>query len=441
MIKLILLLLILLLVFLLSYVFYRNYISPISVFVLSFIMATAIVIANDRNWDLHISVKLLPYIMSAIIAFGAGCFLIEGLFRTSVFVQKSTDLDRDHRKRLCGPYPSFFFAVVSIGCTVFYVFFVMTKMSFSGGISTILRNLYVTATNIGNNNFFLNQAREIATAIAEITIFELFVIKYIDNNKNIKLLHIIPIGCFILLTAASTDRNIFIRFALFSISLWILFFLSSNHKNIENINRKILKKTVFFALVFIIAFYGLGKLKRYTSNLERMIGIYGGSGLYNFNIYIDNPERLKLSYGQDTFSELRQTLQALGFFGDSVSDTPAHGEFITFVADNGYVYSSNIYSALRPYLHDFGYWGLWIFPFSLGVIFGSLYRNTRKRICGFHWILYSLLIYSLAYAAVAEQFFKRLHLGMVYEIGWAFIIYVFAYWIKPFDKVRLKIRG
>ena len=439
--KLILLLLILILIFLLTYMFYRNYIAPLSVFSLSFIMATSIIIANDKNWDLSISVRLLPYIVSAVAAFGLGGLLIEQIFRTPVFSAEVTEMAISHRERLCGHYPAFFFALIAVLCTFIYIIFLMTKMSFTGGISTVLRNIYVTATNLGSNNFFLNQMREITTAIAEITVFEVLVIRYIDDNKRINTLHIIPIICFIFLTAASTDRNIFIRFALFSLSLWIMFVMSCRKKSIKRTNWAILKKSIVFALVFIAVFYGLGKLKRYTSNLERMIGIYGGSGLYNFNLYIDSPENLVLSYGRDTFSELRHTFQSFGFLGGRASESPTHGEFITYVASNGYVYSSNIYSALKPYYNDFGYWGLWLFPFTLGIIFESLYRKTRKHICGFHWILYSILIYSLAYVSVAEQFFKRLHLGMVYEIGWAFIIYVLAYWIKPFEKVRCKLRG
>ena len=91
----------------------------------------------------------------------------------------------------------------------------------------------------------------------------------------------------------------------------------------------------------------MGKAKQYTSNLYRMVGIYAGSGLYNFNLYVKQGG-INLTYGASTFSALTGVLSRFGlniFGGNTVEEMP----LIVQTSTNGYVYASNIYSSSLLY--------------------------------------------------------------------------------------------
>lgn len=423
----IILLIMLLILFGLTYVSRRSFIAPLSVFLLSLIMATSLAIANIENWQITMSDRLVPYVLSAVFAFALGCYVIDSFKHTPAFAPKIVNISQEYRKRLCGNYPLVLFCFAAIICTAIYINYQLTVGDFSNGIQSFLRSIYSTVTSRRTYNPFVTQAREITVALAEISIFEMLVIRFIDNKKSISIFHIIPIACFFLITVFSTDRNIFLRFSLYSLTLWIMFFLSSRNHGIERTNWMILKKSIVFVITISCLFYGLGKVKNYTSNFERMVGIYGGSGFYNFNLMLDGSDGEELQYGSNTFSSVRNLLNFVLAKDEGGGNRVGHGRFVTFKSPNGYVYSSNVHSAFGVYFRDFGYLGLLLYPFLLGLLFEYLYVKTQRNICDFHWILYALLIYPLVYVSITEQFFRRFHLGMLYELFWAYIIYWIAF--------------
>ena len=63
----------------------------------------------------------------------------------------------------------------------------------------------------------------------------------------------------------------------------------------------------------------------------------------------------------------------------------------------------------------------------MGILYELLFSNSKKKSYGFSWVLYCLLIYPIVFFPIAEQLFRRLHLGMLYEIGWVAIAYFFAF--------------
>ena len=161
------------------------------------------------------------------------------------------------------------------------------------------------------------------------------------------------------------------------------------------------------------------------------MGKYGGTGLYNFNLHLLKDE--ELTYGKSTFLLLDNTLRSFGIPGDENGDGGASeeilvDEFTKYKSQNGFIYSSNIYSAMRPYADDFGLIGMVIFPGFMGMFFELLYVFAKKYRFGFAWAFYAITVYPVVYFAIAEQFFRRLHLGIVYELGWFTVIYICIYY-------------
>ena len=238
---------------------------------------------------------------------------------------------------------------------------------------------------------------------------------------------IVPLVCYVICTMLSTDRNIFLRFVIYALSLWVFFITETSERSRAATNRDVFRKAVIIVAISTGAFYLLGKLKSYTSNFERMIGIYGGSGLYNFNLTIDRFGDYSYEYGKVTFSQLIRTLGALGFNVESYAGPSLGNEMIIGKSANGYVYASNIYSAMMPYISDFGTFGLILFPLIMGAFFGLLYSVAKAKKTEYLWGIYSLLIYAVVYFTITEQFFMRLHLGLFYELFWFTVVFSLAF--------------
>lgn len=415
----------LLVVFFFEYKFQKCIIAPFSIFLLSFIGAVFLISLNVENWEVSLNDAFVIYIFTAIISFGLACFLTESLFCFSKY--KLYD-DKHYNTRVLmhskNDYPINFLFLISMLCTFIYTYHLISSVGFTSDVTLLLRSIYDAPKE---RNFLITQTREIVVAIAEISVFEILLLKYIHNIIKIKKRIYIPIILGVVLSLISTDRNILLRFIFFSSCLYSIFIINRNMLKNKSINWRLLKKAFAYSFIFIGIFFAFGKLKGYTSNLERMVGIYGGSGLYNFNLFLESFNENNLRYGDETFSTLLNMIEYVTSFGDHIIPYVGELGLIVFRASNGYVYASNIYSAMCPYVIDFGFWGILFYPFLLGVIFEFLFILVKKNKFGISWLLYSYFCYSLFYFTIAEQFFIRFHLGMIYEIFWLFILFFLSY--------------
>ncbi|MEY8481656.1 O-antigen polymerase [Lachnospiraceae bacterium 48-21] len=428
---------VILVVFILAFACYfsitRSFISPFSLLLIAFIMSLSIIVSNMENWQVEMNPRFPIYIFTAITAFAIGCMMANVISDRSVIHSGSRGVLKTNGGERLG-YSKFIFFLAPAVCTVLFVFMSIDLGHSGGSGNTIFRSIY-EASYENSSNFLLHQLREIVVAIAEISIMKIFVYKY-ENKIRIPKGLLIPSMCFAVCTLFSTDRNIFLRFIIFALCIWIFFKMSSGERSVQSTNRQILKRTVLILVIAVGLFYLLGKTKSYTSNLERTIGIYGGSGLYNFNLCLEQLENADLQYGKETFSQLIRTLQVFGIdLWDELSNRAGLG-MVVFRSPNGYVYASNVYSALTPYVIDFGLIGNIIFPLVLGFFFRKIYISALRKGSLYSWGIYAMLVYAIVYFPIAEQFFMRFHLGLVYEIGWFSIIYFLVFGGK---KVKVKI--
>lgn len=401
----------------------KSFIAPLSLMLLSFIMASGLITANIENWEVAIYDEFVVYCLTAIIAFAIGCLMVETLFSNSISLQNfSVSLPRDDGRH----YPAKTLFIVSLICSLAYVLLLMKDIPHTEGFSNVLKEIYKRATTENTSNFVLHQMLEIVIAISKISVFQLLINYFIKKEANKRLILatiLLALSCMLI----STDRNIFLRFVIYALCLWVLFCSYCIDKNKKQINRFIFQKSILIVGALAFLFFAMGKAKGYTSSFERMIGIYGGSGLYNFNCYLHSFSGQKLQFGDSTFFTLKNTFRALGIIEGSSINKPVFDQMIINYSSNGYVYASNIYSAMKPYLDDYGYFGMYIYPLLLGAFFEMLYYFTKVKHFGFSWVIYALLIYPVVYFTIAEQFFLRLHLGIVYEVGWVAIFYVLIY--------------
>lgn len=241
----------------------------------------------------------------------------------------------------------------------------------------------------------------------------------------------IPILLFLFGTLLYTDRNIFLRFMIFGLAAFVMSF---NWKGITvRNNRKLMIKVTVAVLVIAVVFWLYGHLKEYTSDFERMVGIYAGSGIYGFNLWLQDFDN-QFTNGELAFSSILTTLNALGI-GQGVS--LSNFEMIAYRSRNDYVFATNIYSALRIYYQDFGIFGIIAVLFPMGIIFEMLYQTSVKRKFGFWWLFYCAHTYHILYFPIAEQFLSRFHLGLVYEVFWLWFFYYLVYGTNGLWRIKI----
>ncbi|MDE5755559.1 MAG: oligosaccharide repeat unit polymerase [Clostridia bacterium] len=416
----------------------RDLLSPWFLLCLAILASYLIVLLNYNNWDVKINGTFVLYITTALISFGIGAFVVK-IFSPSKLVT-ATHLERVSLKKELPSkrYPEIFFIVVSVIAAVLYCWKVLSDVGGSGSISERIRHIYDSVVGGYSPGFVFNQCLELTFAIAYINVYRLFQEIY-SRCRVISILNLlIPILVFIVVIMVSSDRNIFLRFAIYFICLFVLFFRENSKK--RNVNKSIVFKVSILLLILVIIFFLLGKSKQYSSGIFKSVSIYGGSGLYDFNLWIADFDQ-SLLHGQSTFSVFITMFNSIfGRFGFVLPNANIDriDEFIEFSASNGYVFSSNIYTALRPYVEDFGYFGVILFPFIIGMFYQWLFVKMKKSKYGYNWILYCMLIYPIVFFPILEQLIRRFHLGFIYEIAWVAIVYHLVYGNKV---VRIQEMG
>lgn len=405
----------------------RDLLSPWFLLCLAMLTSYFIVLLNYKNWEVKINSTFVLYITTALVSFGVGALVIKK-FSSNKLVTETISQRLSLKKELPSRhYPELFFIIISVAAAGLYCFKLLSDVGGSGSMSERIRHIYDSVVGGYSPGFVFNQCLELVIAIAYINTYRLFQEIY-SRSRAISIVNLfIPIFIFIIAVMISSDRNIFLRFAIYFICLFTLFFRENTKK--KNINKSIIFKVSLLLLLLVIIFFLLGKSKQYSSGILKSLGIYGGSGLYVFNIWVVDFEE-PLLYGQSTFSEFIKVFNSIfGHIGLTLPDAQVDrfDAFIEFESSNGYVFSSNIYTALKPYVEDFGFFGVILFPFAIGMLYQKLYMRMRKSKYGYNWVLYCMLIYPIVFFPILEQLIRRFHLGFIYEVVWLTLVYYFVY--------------
>ena len=408
----------------------KDFTSPAFFLAFSFFASFTVVMYNIKNWDIEIhgyEWNVTLCILAALIPFTIGSMLVSNISNRNNVNMATVHRQIETRN---ANYPYIFFCVLSVILFVLFLRFKIKNISFLSLISftDALKDNYMSGKEY---NFFTSQILEALVGLSYINLHRVMVEKFYIKKKVNKSLFI-PILLFLFGTLLYTDRNIFLRFMIFGLAVFVMSF---NWKGITaRNNRKLTIKVSVAILLIAIIFWMYGHLKEYTSNFERMVGIYAGSGIYGFNLWLKDFDK-QFTNGELMFSSILRTLNSFGIGqGTSLSQ---YFELMAYRSKNNYVFATNIYSALRIYYQDFGIFGIIVVSFSMGIIFEKLYQVAIKRKFGFWWLFYCAHIYHILYFPIQEQFLLRFHLGLIYEIFWLCFFYYLVYGKNGLCKIKI----
>lgn len=400
-----------------KYKFSAFYIFNPAIIVLGvFFLTTFVCAANYRNWG-DISLTTFFVVMTGIMAFSLG-------HGTSTRVVPTSKIK---------PQENYYLSDIGKWKTIIVIIFMslvtlwdfQDVLSLAGGINLGLvqtvtearHNLYVENEAIGHS-MFLQQGLYVCRVLAYIYIFDIFYSMRIKGEK-FKFLSLLPVIFYFFQAVLSTGRTelIYIIYALLIINYCIS--MSSNNWIIKHdfkYTRQLFGAIIAFLIVFLIfsnarstgSFNAFNTLSRYIgapiSALDQYIK---ANGIWSCSEY----------FGEETMPLYYSILNALG-----MSTNSSHA-VLSLVYVGGNV--TNIFTALRRYLHDYGYLGMLLIMFLLGYGYSSAFKRIHDNNSrGFGVIAYAFLSYPLVEISIEERFLSNLvSARTVYCLIYMYILY------------------
>lgn len=398
----------------------KDFTSPTFLMLASYMLASWLIYLNIENWRVHINPHFYIFVILFICSWIVASFLVRLNLRKCR--QQSKIIAVQRLKNNFSREKIIF--IMSLVLLVGYMY-ILVKRFAGANILLVLRMIYDYDEMADSSHFLQHQIEIISVSLIYVSFFCILKKKFIEQDKGKPGYLVFSILILLFIVLITTDRNKLIRLFIFCFCIWIFFIHNYSNLSKKAANRIIFKYAILLGAIMMLAFYGLGKAKQYTSNFERMIGIYGGSGLYNFNLFLDSFSG-NFSFGNETFETFFKTLSSFIPISEDFFLSKQKFGFIIFNTGH-YVYASNVYAAITLYYADFGIAGIIFFSLFLGTFFEIFYQLAKRDNGGFTWVLYAAFVYPTFYIAIVEQFFHRFHLGIIYEFFWLAILYFFFF--------------
>lgn len=175
--------------------------------------------------------------------------------------------------------------------------------------------------------------------------------------------------------------------------------------------KKISKKTILIGFVSLVLIFSMLQLARSTEDdntssavVSEMFYGYFFAGMPALDL-ISNSEMESSEFGQNSLQFFKRFIDAFGETSEKTEETYTYD-----ITNGGYVYvpdATNVYTIIGPFWLDFKYYGVVIFGFIYGVLFGFLYKKSiQMHVYGI--ITYCLFVSSLILPFFGEFIFAYL---------------------------------
>lgn len=407
--------------FVINYILSGKKILFPSVIVSAMFTLSSLFAALNSKWGIQIQAKTYMILLVAIMIFSIGCLI--GNIKLIVFGSKWR-----HKESFLNVtkiiIPVDKAVVVAAICMIVSLVYFRHQLELSyaygntrgiNGMIGTLRNAMVQDADVARLGILLNLGISFTKAAGIISLY--IIIFSIIKKKKCKFITVLPLLCLIINIIISTGRGALIMVVTSAIyDVYALFYL----KNDRKINHKIIKYGVILVVAFVFAFRVLGTLTGKSEALDfwDTLSIYIGSPIVCIDHVIQEGIGVTTQFGYNTFKGIYNMLSR--FIGN-MGLISNHDEKFRWAS-----YSSNIYTALYPYLIDFGILGMIVIQFVLGVVNGAFWRKytSSSTISDFILIIYGRFFGgALVYYSIAERFFSNyLALNAIAELVFYIVI-------------------
>lgn len=203
---------------------------------------------------------------------------------------------------------------------------------------------------------------------------------------------LLPVATYFPHVILSTERAGFMVIILVALTMAGVMYQQRYGSSARN-NLRLATVMGIAALCFFGMFFLAGSLTWKGISAERgpfhIISHYGGAQIPALDAYLNSVEQPdSLWIGMHSLTGVYGNMRSMGV------DVPNDGFIFDFVAFNNV--DTNTYTALRRYIQDYGFVGMGLICFLLGLVYTSVYYHLKKgRLGGFALMLYALLSWPL----------------------------------------------
>lgn len=389
----------LLVMFIMAYVVEeKDILSPFVISVAMFLISSLVALIYLNKWQFSLSYTTVVVIVTAILVFGMGNCFAEKVCK-SLFSENQKSIRKLERVDI----NIFITCIFTVAMLVFLykaineIYAVSISAGNPGGYREMLTyaRRRVIATDYHRSRV-LNYILVMSQAI--VYIYGWALVKNIVSKKFKKkdILYVIPIVIAFFTYAIGTVKRGFVIewFAYF----FVLYFLMQGKKNQwKPLNAlKIVALGTAVLVLFLIMFAIMGVVAGRFGNTSIIdtIAFYIGLSIPSLDAFIKSFTEPMKTIGGETLYGIYAILNKLRITN---VDTYTSLEFISFNNVKG-----NVYTSLRRYINDYGFIGMYIIQFYLGVFWGGMYNFIKKTSNEALMIIYSLLGYALVMQGIDE---------------------------------------
>ncbi|MGL4607826.1 MAG: O-antigen polymerase [Eubacteriaceae bacterium] len=395
-----------------------------------FLISVLVATANANKWEMKIHAETLFLISVGLIMFGIGnlvaiSIMKKGVEKPSIAINnyyiKKEEL-KISRKLV------FLSSVISIMGS--YLIYIKT-MAIIKSLGGLEKGQYALAyyrraqmTGEASLGIILTLINFLIFGLAFVFLYVLIYNKIINKKSIFKNWYLlIPSVAYWFLSALSTSRSGFIQYVAYLIFIIVIL---SNYKNSWKTlslgkTFKLIMLGMGMLFIFFVVFIQLGTYTGKSSfeDATEVLSVYIGSSIPALDNYlIEDGSGFSNVFGEETIIGIRDLLNKFGV------ETEKSVKFLEFTY-LGKSISTNVYTSLRRYHHDYGFLGMMLMQSILGFLYTYFYLWIKKyNKVGFSLILYSYMGLPLVYQGIEEQFFVTLFsITQIMTLLFSFVLY------------------
>lgn len=413
------------------YIFGEDLIAPAVIVNAAFLFSSTLALLSQSSWGTSFHFNTLILIFITLVIFWSGCWVSEQVFsgeKPKSMVYKNTNYTD---LLILDNIPFKFILAIALLIILMdmLAFYYMYEFSISLGnkqgyfdIISTLRPLIETK-KIELPQFF-NILSIIPMVVSYFFLALYWVVVIVEGHYFSCIYYLFPLLCYIPFILLSTGRTEFLRITTYSL-LIIAVVIQRRFGYSSKVNFKILVYSVMLILIFVFCFFSAGHFTGKIITNDRtpfvIAAHYTGAQIPALDVFLNTYMISDDGFiGKATLLPEYRALRALGI------NLPQTSMFLEFVKYN--TIDTNIYTPIRRYIQDYGYSGMLMVYFLIGLIYTYSYNFIKYRSDNL-----TFLILLILYAFCSIPIFMLAHdeilltnlvsLGNIVRIVFLFITY------------------
>lgn len=381
------------------YLYYkRDLLTPSIWLLFGYDASVLIALTQYNNWG-DITGKTVIVISVGIIA-----FLFGGCFGNKVSMNFKRRVHSPYLiSEICFSQLSLIISLIFLLIVTYLDFKYITNLALSYGytggtnIMTYARNSLEVGERIPYSLYIPIVIAQMLSYLITFDVIKGFIFGGVSRRHRV--LKFLCVFVFLIIAILSSGRTMLMYYILYILFVACVMLNVKNDWSTEN-NRKIIKYGLISFVLILIAFtlidtYLRSSIYGTQRTVWGQITKYTSSSVYALSNYLSNPTRSS----NDNYETLYNLFSVLNRFGFKYEIGHNYLDGTTFAN-----VTTNVYTALRRYIHDFGYLGMIFIQFFVGFFYQYTYKQIRRgSISLFGFIVYGTFIYAPVFNCIEER--------------------------------------